>query len=462
MKLKTLFITTILSLVVLNCAQSTLGGEKKPKWVKKRPVTRLFYIGIAAVEKQVGSQDHIQAAKSQALNDLVSEIEVKISGEFINQVSERAGMVEDEVKSIVRAQTKTAIEGYELVDTWDDKKTYWVYYRLSKGLWEEIQREKREKAMRLSLSMYSTGMSKLAARDYGSALTFFSRALQPIQPYPAEPLETTYNGNKIYLQESITLAIQDLVSRIELIPPAGNNDVKMGQTIRRPYTVKTVYNDDSGQQIPVSHLSLKFSFVKGAGKLISTGRSNAQGVALCRLSKVTAQDKIQIVKAEMDVDAFVQQDSVGTITKNTISNMPFPSANIVLSVTGLTAFIEAKELNLGRQIKLPQIEPAIKNSLLENGFTLTDNLSKAEVMIKVDAQSRQGGRSHGISVSYVDLNLSAIDMRSGEEVYKNSLNGAKGFDLSSFDKAGINAFQEAAKKITREMMPQFVAKMQGK
>ncbi len=459
---KSLLIVGIFTIALLSCASTSFGGKKKPDWVKKRPVSRLFYIGIAAVEKQAGRQDHIATAKSQALNDLVSEIEVKITGDFINQVSERAGMVEDEVKSIVRAQTKTAIEGYELVDTWEDKNYYWAYYRLSKGLWAEIQQKKIDKAKRIALNLYGTAMTKMAERDYSSALTFFCRALQPLQAYPADPLETLYKGDKIYLRETITLAIQDLISRLELIPPAGTQKVKMGQTIRRPYIVKPVYNSDSGSQIPVHHLALKFAFIKGAGQLIAKGRSDAGGIARCRVTKVTAQDKLQLIKAEVDAGAFVQQDSVGKIMRQTILNMPFPSANIVLAVSGLTAYIEVSEQNFGRQISLPQIEPAIKNSLLQNGFSLTDNLSKAEVMIKVDAQSRRGGRSHGISVSYVDLNLSATDMRSGEEVYKNSLNGAKGFDLNSFDKAGLNAFKAAAEKISLEMMPQFVAKMQGK
>ena len=47
---------------------------------------------------------------------------------------EQSGMSEEQSRSEIQALTKADLEGYELVDTWDNGNEYWVYYKLSKKI----------------------------------------------------------------------------------------------------------------------------------------------------------------------------------------------------------------------------------------------------------------------------------------------------------------------------------------
>ena len=56
----------------------TQPENPKPHWVTKRPIDGSNYTGIAAVSKLQYRLDYAQQAKSRALEDLASEIKVKV------------------------------------------------------------------------------------------------------------------------------------------------------------------------------------------------------------------------------------------------------------------------------------------------------------------------------------------------------------------------------------------------
>ena len=91
---------------------SAFGGTKKPAWLEQRPVTPFYYIGIGSAAKEGSEADYRQKAKDNALQDLSSEIQVNISSEFIHGLTEKSGIVEEDIKSQVRSSTKAFLEGY--------------------------------------------------------------------------------------------------------------------------------------------------------------------------------------------------------------------------------------------------------------------------------------------------------------------------------------------------------------
>lgn len=122
----------------------SLAIGKQPSWVTKRPIDKAYFIGIGVVKKS-NSKEYIQSAKNNALNDLSSEITVNISSELVDISIEKYGMNNDEIRSEIHTTTKADLEGYELVDTWENDYEYWVYYRLSKSLYQtQIELKKRK------------------------------------------------------------------------------------------------------------------------------------------------------------------------------------------------------------------------------------------------------------------------------------------------------------------------------
>ncbi|MBT5419470.1 MAG: LPP20 family lipoprotein, partial [Candidatus Cloacimonetes bacterium] len=187
----------LLLLICLFSQINFLHAKKAPDWVTSRPINKEFYIGIGHASKIKGSNDHIEKATSEALKNLASEITVNISGEVVSSMIEKSGMLEEELKSKIRSTTEAELEGYELVEQWQDKKEYWIYYRLSKVKYQLARKEKIEKAVSLALDQFSKAKMYEQNKEYDKALLLFLQSLKPIEKYIGETLKANYNGQSV-------------------------------------------------------------------------------------------------------------------------------------------------------------------------------------------------------------------------------------------------------------------------
>jgi len=442
----------IAAFILLIVFASTLFAVKKPDWIEKHPISSIYYIGIGVAQKEKDNRDYIQKAKDKALKEIASEITITISSEVISKIIEKSGVIEEDFKSQIRSTTEAALEGYELVDTWEDKKEYWVYYRLSKVLYEEQKREKINKAISLSLDLFSKARNNLKDRNIEKALLFYLQSLNPIADYIGEPLETNFQDTTIFLENEIYFSLQNILGNSELQPLTKELNAKIGQAVKKPIEVSAVYFDQNGNDIKISNFPITFSFLKGSGDLMKNIRTDKNGIGRCKISKISSQDKFQIVQAELDISSLLPQDSTSIIYRDIIKSLPIPNAKIILNVSGLSIFVDAQELNFGKQIDVPYIEPKVKEILSEKGFIFVDEIPDADFMLKINAQSREGSKVYNMYSAFVDVTVSVIDVCSSDEINKISLSNIKGIDLDN-NKAGLKAFENAAQKVSKEILP---------
>ncbi len=443
----------LLLLICLLSQINLLQAKKAPDWVANRPIDNEFYIGIGHASKIKGSNDHIEKATSEALKNLASEITVNISGEVVSSMIEKSGMLEEELKSKIQSTTEAELEGYELVTQWQDKKEYWIYYRLSKVKYQMDRKEKINKAISLSFDLFSQAKKNEQDRKYDQALLQFLQALKPIEKYIGETLKANYNGQSIYLNNEIYLSIQNLLSNIELKPVKNNIEAKRNKSVKQPIKIEALYFDT--EQLPIPNLPIILSFKRGEGELINNVKTNMNGIASSKISKITSSEKMQILGAELDISQLINQDSTSFVYQNILKTFPIPSTRIILNVTGLLIYIESEEINLGKELSVLHIEPKIKESFSEKGFSFTDDMDKADVYITIKARSREGSEMFGLYSTFVDVTVSALEMSSGEEIYKNVFNNVSGQGLDA-EKAGLKAFENAADKISENMVPKIL------
>ncbi len=447
---KTKLLQFLISVLVFSMS---LYAGNKPDWIDTRPVNDAYYIGIGYAQKDPGLGNYHQIARDNALKDLASEITVNISSSFIHTIAEQAGMVVEDVQSYVRSTTEANLEGYELVDKWEDDKEYWVYYRLSKAKYRSAKQQKLDKATSMGLDLYGKGKSNEAKGNYANALVYYIQAFNPIQEYIGEPLLVEYDGSQIYLMNSIYSSIQDLLANIELQAVNPNRKAKMGQALKKPLQVKALYNGTK----PVSNLPLNFEFIRGQGSLVRQAITNRSGIAQSRVSKITATDRIQIIQVKPDLKSSLGSGT-SKLIRNIVDHFTVPSTKFVIDVSGMTAYLEVSEKPIEGTASVLYIEPKLKNALTAYGFEFTKDLSKADVMIKLDAAARKGTVMHDLYVAWVDMNLSITDMNSGKEIYKNSFANIKGINLD-YAKASVKAFENAAKKV-EEILPRVIQQIQ--
>ncbi len=449
--MKKIFIT-----LTIFCSLTIFSETKKPAWVEKRPISRLHYIGIGVAQKNGNPSEYIQQAKENALLDIASQITITISGEQLNRISEQLGKYEVEFQSNICSSTKAELEAVELVDTWQNDNEYWVYYRIEIEEYEQRKNAKLQNALKLAVDFYSKAKLSEQEEKEREALQLYLQALSTIEKYIGEPLQTTYSGKEIYFTNELFLSLQTLLNRIELTSSQTKFDGQVGKPISQPLQTKVMVTKLDGNKKELGNFPVQFSFVRGEGTMSEHVFSDVQGIAKTSVLKIHSTEKMQIVKANVDVSSSLGKENISPLLQTLLKSFTTPSVQYVLNVLGLPVFVNTKEMLFEQNVS--RIEPIIKNQLSSEGFSFIEDASKANFTITIDAKSRKGSTMSGLYVAYLDANFSVIDMNNGEEIYKTALNNVKGIS-DNYEKAGIKAFDEASQKIQKEILPQLLEKI---
>jgi len=215
-------------------------NAQKPEWVEKHPIIPEYYIGIGLSTKNTSKSNYLKKAKDNALNNLASQIKIDISSEFINNVTSNSGSIKQDIKSQIQTSLKEELEGYELVDTWENKTEYWVYYRLLKSHYLALKQLKLDKATTLSFDFYKKAKNLLKENKIDKALTFYLQALIPIEKYIDEPLKIKSENSDVFLMNEIYFSIQDILSKIKLNPSEKQIEARVGQPLDKPLVINII------------------------------------------------------------------------------------------------------------------------------------------------------------------------------------------------------------------------------
>lgn len=427
---------------------------KKPSWVEQRPAVRGYYIGIAVAPKTGTPQEYIQRAKDGALNDIAQQIVVTINANQTSKLSEKLGDVQQEYQSQVKTSTAAELDGVETVAAWESDTDYWLYLRLSIEKYEQLRAEKIRKATALALDFYSKAKA-IEKNDIPHAIQFYVQSLSAVQKYLAEQLQVSYSGAQIMLGNELFSSLQSLLNQIELKPKNPKLEGQVGSAVRQPVEVTATNIADN---TPMKNLAIGFSFLRGAGELVASVPTNASGIASTQVTKITATDKLQIIKAEVDLSSLLGASERSALFETLLKSFTIPSARILLNITNQAIYFEVEESILGNPMKLPRIEPALKQELSSKGFSFVDDVSKATLMITIKANGRDGGEYQGMYTVYADANISVTDLTSGEEIYKTAVTNFKGISIN-YDKAGVKAYDELIGKLISEVLPAILQRM---
>ncbi len=160
---------------------NTQAQTAKPEWILKYPINSDFFVGIAYADKKL--DNYMEAAKSRALQSLANEITVKIIGQTSLQTIEINQKVKQSYISSVTTETIKELEGYELVDSWQDKNQYWVYYRLSKKSYYQAKKDKANSALQIAKNYMMLGNENFNTSNYNQGINYYFMATNQIQNY---------------------------------------------------------------------------------------------------------------------------------------------------------------------------------------------------------------------------------------------------------------------------------------
>ncbi len=448
----------LILLLVLAFAIPDTADAAKPRWVKKRPSGKDYYVGMGMAYK-AGDQgrDYARQARSKALKELASEIEVSVSANSLLQ------QFEDNYafRETFRSETATAVEqnlkGYE-VQTWENKREYWVMLRLNKADYNRRKQQDLEMAKKTAASWLNNARQHLEEQDVTNALASYFKAIQALENHLEEDLTHRTAQGTIHFGTDIMKELQALFSKITITPDRPVHSVEFSKNLELPLILKVLYLNGEGRAVPVKSFPLEFRFSMGEGLLQGQPVTNPNGEARCYIQKLISRRKKQEVTATFDYSSFLKRENVNSpLVSFFIPAETVPRASISIELSKAKAELTANETIFESSSSTAPFTNQLKSELNNLFFNFSSQPGEAEYQVKLNAIFKKGEVKKGIGYSvylvYADLYFSIVSTQNKTEIFNEAILNEKGMRPGSYDYALKEARQKLLDRFNGEIVP---------
>jgi hypothetical protein len=445
--INTLLITLLFSFSSCSATDVASGGKGKPDWVKERPVSDKYYIGIGMAKTYQNNYNKV--AKNNALTDMISEISVKVSSNSVlRQFEDEAGFRE-EFEAITKTKIKDELEGHELVDSWKGKDEYWVYYRLSKEKYHRMKQKELEKAKELAKDFYEKAREAEKSYNISNALNYYVKAFDAVKPHLDEDLSVFTLDGRINLGNKIYQNIQEIFSSIEFVPAQKEFKIRALYASNNPVTATAYYSGNQGRN-PVADLPVVFSFPELDIEKTERVHSNSSGTIKCSIAEMAPKGKQQKIKMALDTDVYFGDNEENGLLKKMFSlRGSVPYDFLILNVSELKAYFMSEETEFGKHSTGKPVTKLFKKALSEEFFSFVPEKSGADVIVKLTSNTVKGKKmnNYDLHTAYLNCNISITNAQSNTEIYSTGLSDIKGMKSGGFHMAAKDAREKLKEQI---------------
>lgn len=418
-----------------------------PDWVRTKPVASMDYIGIGVAPKN--RPDYQETAKKNALNDLASEISVTVEGNSLLYTLDRKYKFEEEFTSTITTRTNERLEGYRLVDSYENAGEYWIYYRLDKAEHARIKQERKQKAIGQATDLYGRALTSLRNGDLRSAFDLDLRALMAMKEYWGENDQVTVQGRTVPLANELFNDLQRMAAGTRLAALPERCALDWANQFSRELLI-TATLAEGGR--PLGQLPITISYPGHTGQVSENRNTDADGRARTTIRRIDLGAAAPVVLVKLDAQALVSPDLDPAFVKPLMGSITIPEVRVPIDRTMPKVLFKGTERNLGRAVAEAPMAMALKEAMSAKGFRAVGSASEADLVVEVNADTREAGESNGFFSVALDGSVRATDRRSGEVVYEGGKQGVKGIQLS-YEKAGEDAYKKAGNVMRDELFP---------
>jgi hypothetical protein len=415
---------------------------KVPIWVSNRPNNGFKYVGVGVADKLKSSSYQIEAKKN-ALYDLASEIKVDISTNSVLYTVQNNNNFNENFNSLIKLSNSDNIEGYTLVDSYENDKQYWVYYQLDKQEYQNKKAEKKRQIITKASNLITSSFYDEKNKNFSSSLTKRIQAFGILTPYLSEEINfdaTQTNGVKNIFD--LTNLIQQQLQSISVVAQKTIPVLKPFQQTYAPLT----YSLQLKNKTPLQNFPM---LVKSDDEKISLGENtntNNNGELQIKVNIVEPLNQNVYFSLNPDISTLMGNDSVGraglTLLKQFIQTS---SLKVQANISNIAIYVNSVEKNFGKLTGLHAIETFIKQRFKGQEIRLTDKPIDADYIIESLAETQEDissdilEKNYNIKLASLIIHLQLINKSSNEVIYKAQVSDVFGYANSS-EKAGMNAY----------------------
>ena len=421
-----------------------------PEWVGNRPHSPSYYIGIGSCSKFSQPYDYQTIAKKNALNDLASEISVRVQGQtFLNSLEVNKSFSEEFI-STVSTSTDAKIEDYEIAGSWENKNEFWIFYRLDKAKYQSWKMAKKSAAMNLANDFYQKGLDAEKNANVTAAFDLYMRGIFALKEYWNESNEFISTTGQVYLDNEIYSAMQKMCGNLRL----STDKNKIVLTSSNNFT-QDILATLSLENRAVKGLTVRYSYEKSQGIHRSEVMTTEVGHAAVPVSEVNFANPGNTVTLELDLSKLKVQDLDQKVQDGFIQSFKTERKVIPIEAILPSFFITSNELVYGASSSGKVLQSALSGALVSKGLRIAGKESEADFVASIESNTKEGGQSNGFVVAFLELNLVVKNRKTGEIAFSETLSSVKGLQLNK-DSAGIEAYKKGKEKVEQVLTPKLL------
>lgn len=415
---------------------------KAPPWVSSRPNNGFKYVGIGFADK-ASSGSYQMEAKKNALYDLASEIKVDISSNSVLYTVQNNSSFNENFNSLIKLSSNDNIEGYTLVDSYENDKQYWVYYQLDKQEYANQKARKKQQIITKASNLIAASFYDEKNKDFSSSLKKRIQAFGVLTPYLSEeinfdPAQT--NGLKNVFD--LTNLIQTQLQSITVLPQKTMPVLKPYQASYNP----VAYTLELKSKTPLQNFPLLVTSDEDKISVNERTSANGSGEVQIKVNSVEPLNQNVAFSLSPDISTLMGSDSVSNAGVKLLRQfIQTPALKVQAIVSNITIYVKSVENNFGKPTGLHSIESFIKQKFGGQEIRLVDRPEEADYLIESVAETKEDISSSVLVTNYnIRLAALVIDLQlksraSNEVLYKTQVSDVYGY-ANSLDNAGLNAY----------------------
>jgi len=147
------------------------------------------------------------------------------------------------------------------------------------------------------------------------------------------------------------------------------------------------------------------------------------------------------------------------LVKALVMSLTVPEVHVPIDVRMPRVHMRSQETNLGQPVSDAGVAIIVREELTRKGFRFVDRESEADLLLQLNASTRQGGESNGFFTAFLDVTYSFRDRKTQEVVHEGAKQGVKGVQLN-YEKAGVDAYKKVGQDLRKDLVPAMMGALQ--
>lgn len=441
-----------LIMFMLSLPAMAMSTAERPDWVDAKPSSLIYYTGVGSAP--ANSPDREQIAKNIALNDIISEIGIKINSESLLDRQEVNGVYSEYYQNVILTQSSALLEGYELVDTYNDGTRYWVFYQLDKDLYAQLMEKRVADAIERAYEYWVKGNQNAVNGNIETAARLYAEGLSIVAPYSNRQLLRVIDANGTTIDIALTLydSLLTVFGDIEIkSEPAGSISLE-GEASQWDIKVSL-----SCAGVPVSGMKVGASLYgasRNCGTVMPINSTNQAGETTISLTDIPAKEAPTYIVISLESNLTNENPAINEIIATALKSMPSLNIPIVNNREPLKVYINSTGC------RYDNLSTHLASYLNQRYVEVVTSKSDADIEAVITASFSDGGMVNVGTTRKFATNASCmiqfIDLNDGNTI-KGSYNvsGVRALDRNPYSdegcrKAAAQAFKELRGKLDRK------------